>query len=425
MAAEERQRCARMLGERLQAAEAEHQEASGSRRAPLVRSKTLDPCVLSQVQSDLVSKLDRKKSHCSQLSKSNCQYHKVFKEISKDEQLRQSKFPKVGRGRSHLLGLQWTTLLHSRSCKCRGASQRRGGKGVCCRVCVCVCAGYTCALQKDILYQGRMFVSDHWICFHSKVFGKDTKIAIPVTSVTHVKKTKTAILVPNAVVIATAADRYVFVSFLSRDNTYKFLMSVCLHLEEKSPCNSPIPSSTQNNFRTQRSPRTPRFPLGFHANFGALDGALRDRRRDTEESSSSDLQTPDEEKMADFHVPSFLEAFKHGDVSAPPGHHAKKQECVEAKKEERTFSLNTLLCLYLFLMCALVLSSCYLTVKMFSLEQRLATLGSMADLAQHQRDLLQGSSDVNDDFFSELLTINLKKLDKVQKNLQRLLDEAM
>ncbi|XP_054629538.1 GRAM domain-containing protein 2B isoform X3 [Dunckerocampus dactyliophorus] len=374
MAAEERQRCARMLGERLQAAEAEHQEASGSRRAPLVRSKTLDPCVLSQVQSDLVSKLDRKKSHCSQLSKSNCQYHKVFKEISKDEQLRQS---------------------------------------------------YTCALQKDILYQGRMFVSDHWICFHSKVFGKDTKIAIPVTSVTHVKKTKTAILVPNAVVIATAADRYVFVSFLSRDNTYKFLMSVCLHLEEKSPCNSPIPSSTQNNFRTQRSPRTPRFPLGFHANFGALDGALRDRRRDTEESSSSDLQTPDEEKMADFHVPSFLEAFKHGDVSAPPGHHAKKQECVEAKKEERTFSLNTLLCLYLFLMCALVLSSCYLTVKMFSLEQRLATLGSMADLAQHQRDLLQGSSDVNDDFFSELLTINLKKLDKVQKNLQRLLDEAM
>lgn len=92
--------------------------------------------------------------------------------------------------------------------------------------------GYTCALQKDILYQGRMFVSDHWICFHSKVFGKDTKvaatplesqpfvvrcfppdafivcqIAIPVMSVTHIKKTKTAILVPNALVIATANDK--------------------------------------------------------------------------------------------------------------------------------------------------------------------------------------------------------------------------
>ncbi len=36
--------------------------------------------------------------------------------------------------------------------------------------------GYTCALQKDILYQGRLFVSENWICFHSKVFGKDTKV---------------------------------------------------------------------------------------------------------------------------------------------------------------------------------------------------------------------------------------------------------
>lgn len=93
-------------------------------------------------------------------------------------------------------------------------------------------SGYTCALQKDILYQGRMFVSAHWICFHSKVFGKDTKvpapplqpepfllcyfpadsfvvcqIAVPVVSVTHIKKTKTAILVPNALVIATENDK--------------------------------------------------------------------------------------------------------------------------------------------------------------------------------------------------------------------------
>lgn len=33
------------------------------------------------------------------------------------------------------------------------------------------------------------------------------QIAIPVVSVTHIKKTKTAILVPNALVIATANDR--------------------------------------------------------------------------------------------------------------------------------------------------------------------------------------------------------------------------
>ncbi|KPP77844.1 hypothetical protein Z043_102712 [Scleropages formosus] len=121
--------------------------------------------------------------------------------------------------------------------------------------------GYTCALQKDILYQGKLFVSDNWICFYSKVFGKDTKIAIPVHSVTFIKKTKTAILVPNALVINTTKERvskglhkciatchfnfvnatiltvrncalqHVFVSFLSRDTTYKCLKSICLHLD--------------------------------------------------------------------------------------------------------------------------------------------------------------------------------------------------
>ncbi|XP_061752518.1 GRAM domain-containing protein 2B [Nerophis ophidion] len=369
MAAEERPGCARTASERLQAAEAEHQEMSGCRKTTLVRSKTLDPTLLTQVQTELDSKVERKKSHYSQLSKSNCQYHKAFKEISNDEHLRQS---------------------------------------------------YTCALQKDILYQGRMFVSDHWICFHSKVFGKDTKIAIPVISVTHVKKTKTAILV-NAVVIATANDRHVFVSFLSRDNTYKFLMSVCLHLEERSPCSSPVPSSSRNN---TRAPTSPHFPLGFRGNFGDLGGALRDRRRDIAESSSSD--SPDEEKLAalsDFPVPPFLEALKDKEGSAE--HHVKKQERVAmTERRMQTLSVNTLLCFYLLLVCVLVLSSCYLSVKMLSLEQRLSTLGSMADLAQHQKDLLQGSGDVSSELLSELLTINLRKLEKVQKSLQRLLDDA-
>ncbi|XP_029017062.1 GRAM domain-containing protein 2B isoform X3 [Betta splendens] len=259
----------RAVSELVHGAEHEQQELPGRRKPALVRSKTFDHSMLTHVKTDSDSKIDRKKSHYSQLSKGNCQYHKIFKEISKEEQLRQS---------------------------------------------------YTCALQKDILYQGRMFVSDHWICFHSKVFGKDTKIAIPVVSVTHIKKTKTAILVPNALVIATANDRYVFVSFLSRDNTYKFLMSVCLHLEEKSPCSSPVPSSAESSFRGQRSHLSPHFPLSFPVDFTDLDGAVRQRRQEMEESSSSDSQTPDYHKITEFPVPPFLDVLKHGDSAAPSAH---------------------------------------------------------------------------------------------------------
>ncbi|KAG8011758.1 GRAM domain-containing protein 2B, partial [Nibea albiflora] len=257
--AEERHRYERTISEPLHAVDPEQQELSGRRKPALVRSKTFDHSLLTQVQPESDSKIERKKSHYS---------------------------------------------------------------------------------QKDILYQGRMFVSDHWICFHSKVFGKDTKIAIPVISVTHIKKTKTAILVPNALVIATANDR------------------------EKSPCSSPIPSSLESSFRSQRSPLSPRFPL------------------------------------VEFSVPPFVDVLKHTDSAAPPEHpdHQQKvknqlqnQQSSENKQHEahhggselaidsrplKPVSFNTVLFVYLFL-----------------------------------NDFLQGS-DGNAELFSELLTINLMKLEK-------------
>uniref|UniRef100_A0A3B4XEC5 GRAM domain-containing protein n=1 Tax=Seriola lalandi dorsalis TaxID=1841481 RepID=A0A3B4XEC5_SERLL len=174
-------------------------EPSESRKKPA--SKRLKPVEqLSPMlsPSDFETKFERKKSQPSQLSKTNAQYHKLFKEVSKDESLKQS---------------------------------------------------YTCALQKDMLYQGKMFVSDNWICFHSKVFGRDTKISIPAVSVTFIKKTKTALLVPNALVIETTSDQHVFVSLLSRNTTYKLLRSICIHLEVEKTCNSPVTSSCDSSFR--------------------------------------------------------------------------------------------------------------------------------------------------------------------------------
>ncbi|XP_043968092.1 GRAM domain-containing protein 2B isoform X3 [Gambusia affinis] len=407
---EEHQKISRMVGESLQAADQEQLEPSGRKKPQLVKNfrqlhadsgpdrpgvqdrqeeVPLQPVKFGQEAA-------RSALSCSpfvfvlQISKSNCQYHKIFKEISKEEELRQS---------------------------------------------------YTCALQKDILYQGRMFVSDHWICFHSKVFGKDTKIAIPVMSITNIKKTKTAILLPNALVIATTNDRYLFVSFLSRDNTYKFLTSVCLHLEGRSPCNSPVPSSAQHSFRGQRSPLLTPFPMG---NFVDLDGAVRQKRQELEENSSSDSPAPDYDKIADLPIPHFLDALKQkGNSSSPEQKHkVKKQhqnqqggtkkpqnsvrsssEVVFDSRVKKTVSLNTLLIIYMFLVCVLVLSSCYLAFRIVSLEQKLTRLGSISDFTDHH-SFLSGIPDVKSELFSELLTINLLKLEKVQKNLQRLLEEA-
>ncbi|RXM98300.1 Zinc finger protein 609 [Acipenser ruthenus] len=91
---------------------------------------------------------------------------------------------------------------------------------------------YSCALLRDILLQGRLYISKNWLCFHANLFGKDIKVAIPVVSVLLVKKHKTAGLVPNGLAITTeSSQKYLFVSLLSRDSVYDVLRRVCTHLQ--------------------------------------------------------------------------------------------------------------------------------------------------------------------------------------------------
>ncbi|KAI1905138.1 hypothetical protein AGOR_G00013040 [Albula goreensis] len=373
-----------------QLADTESDVPECKRKPPLVRSKVIEQTSLLQSPSDSEAKPSRKKSHSSQFSKTNDQYHKIFKEISKDELLRQS---------------------------------------------------YTCALQKDMLYQGKLYVSDNWICFHSKVFGKGTKISIPVLSVTLIKKTKTAILVPNALVIATANERHVFVSFLSRDTTYKFLKTICLHLDAEKVGNSSIPSSTESSFRCERPSSLPLHD--FTADFSDLDGVVRQRRQDLLESSSSGSQTPDYEKIAEFPGlnQNFFKVVKKGEVAVHADIHLQKETdpknglhrngqtkpVRELHKVNplQSASLNSLLLIYLFLVCILIVSSCYMAFKIVSLEQRLNTLGSLAEYPHNENVLhYRAQLDVdNAEIYGELST-NLFKLEKVQRNLRKLLEET-
>ncbi|XP_039347457.1 GRAM domain-containing protein 2A isoform X3 [Mauremys reevesii] len=73
-------------------------------------------------------------------------------------------------------------------------------------LCVTVCS---CALQRDILIQGRLYISPNWLCFYANLFGKDIKVVIPVVSVQLIKKHKTARLLPNGLAITTNASRKV------------------------------------------------------------------------------------------------------------------------------------------------------------------------------------------------------------------------
>nr|XP_035926252.1 GRAM domain-containing protein 2B isoform X3 [Halichoerus grypus] len=308
-----------------------------------------------KTESKNESKMDRKKYSSSSQYKANMHFHKLFLDVPTEEPLRQS---------------------------------------------------FTCALQKEILYQGKLFVSENWICFHSKVFGKDTKISIPAFSVTLIKKTKTALLVPNALIIATVTDRYIFVSLLSRDSTYKLLKSVCGHLENTSVGNSPNPSSLENSFRADRPSS---LPLDFNDEFSDLDGVVRQRRQDMEGYSSSGSQTPESENSRGlrnfyFHVtesqtvlnvskgetkPTRADAHANrvpeGKAKNLPVHGQSETIGVLHKVRSQTcMTLHHILIFYAIIVCALIISTFYMRYRINTLEERLGSLTSIVDTHHHE-----------------------------------------
>ncbi|XP_061675124.1 protein Aster-A isoform X2 [Syngnathoides biaculeatus] len=82
---------------------------------------------------------------------------------------------------------------------------------------------YSCALQKDILLQGRLYLSENWLCFYSNIFRWETTITILLKDVTSMTKEKTAKLIPNAIQISTDNERHFFTSFGARDRSFMMI----------------------------------------------------------------------------------------------------------------------------------------------------------------------------------------------------------
>jgi hypothetical protein len=85
---------------------------------------------------------------------------------------------------------------------------------------------YSAALQKEILLHGRLYVSEGHICFSSNIMGWVTNLVISFDEVVSVEKKSTALIFPNAIVIATLHARNTFASFVARDSTYELLIGI-------------------------------------------------------------------------------------------------------------------------------------------------------------------------------------------------------
>ncbi|KAI0756156.1 hypothetical protein C8Q80DRAFT_1092433 [Daedaleopsis nitida] len=85
---------------------------------------------------------------------------------------------------------------------------------------------YGCALQREILIQGRLYISENHLCFHANIFGWITDLSIPMYEVISLEKRMTAFVIPNAIQLSTRTAKYTFTSFLARDTTYDVLFNV-------------------------------------------------------------------------------------------------------------------------------------------------------------------------------------------------------
>jgi len=85
---------------------------------------------------------------------------------------------------------------------------------------------YSCALQKDILVHGRLYASQHYLCFYANIFRWETLVSLRWKDVTAITKEKTALVIPNAILVCTEGEKLFFTSFGARDKTYLMLFRV-------------------------------------------------------------------------------------------------------------------------------------------------------------------------------------------------------
>lgn len=92
---------------------------------------------------------------------------------------------------------------------------------------------FSCALNRDFLIQGRVYITPLHICFNSNLLGWITSLVINIRDIVSIEKTSTAGLFPNGMCFHLEKEKHYFASFISRDTTFNFL-EIVWHIAKES-----------------------------------------------------------------------------------------------------------------------------------------------------------------------------------------------
>ncbi|XP_015308516.3 GRAM domain-containing protein 2A isoform X4 [Macaca fascicularis] len=211
----------------------------------------------------------------------------------------------------------------------------------------------SCALQRDLLLQGRLYISPNWLCFHASLFGRDIK--------------------------------YIFVSLLSRDSVYDLLRRVCTHLQEvlipemkwRKVCPSSRSLSLPDNI-----------PCIPPASVDSTDSFFPSRKPSRSEKSRTQVASENGGKWA-WPMPGWGPACPKKMPNCSPTAKNAVYEEDELEEEPRSTGELTLwdyrlLKVFFVLICFLVMSSSYLAFRISRLEQQLCTLSWNGPVPGHR-----------------------------------------
>nr|XP_005494298.1 GRAM domain-containing protein 2A isoform X3 [Zonotrichia albicollis] len=226
---------------------------------------------------------------------------------------------------------------------------------------------FSCAWQREMPYHGRLYVSSRHICFHSNLLLKDIKAVVPVASISALKKTNTALLVPNAISIRTdKGEKFLFVSVRQREATYQLLRSVCKHLQGSGQSPRDSVSSEETLGKSQISSQSALEQSTPEPK--SLPGSL-------DEPNPRSRQAEDEDGEVALLIPRWVPAAEKRGLWGRA--HAVLWAWVTAlwsriNPLRELSSLNIIITIYLLLMVALLLSSGYIGLRIAELEQQLS-----------------------------------------------------
>ncbi|GAA5900541.1 hypothetical protein JCM8208_000529 [Rhodotorula glutinis] len=93
---------------------------------------------------------------------------------------------------------------------------------------------YRCALQREILVQGKLYVSEHYLSFRASILGWETTLKIPWTEIVSIEKRFTAKIIPNAIEVRTLHATHTFSSFVARDASFALVVAVWKHVHPEA-----------------------------------------------------------------------------------------------------------------------------------------------------------------------------------------------